>query len=116
MSGSSNAVAAALFWLTGLLTGELATVVAVLAVAGIGFLMLSGRTDARAALRVLLGCFILFGASVLSSVFLRLAVAPNVADQPVPAPVVAAIPVSLPPAQASKSVPYDPYAGAAVQR
>jgi type IV secretion system protein VirB2 len=50
-------------WLQGTLLGTLATVVAVIAVASVGFLMLTGRMNWRYGTTVVLGCFILFGAA-----------------------------------------------------
>jgi len=50
-------------WLEGTVLGTIATTVAVIAVASIGFLALSGRIDIRRALTVILGCFVLFGSS-----------------------------------------------------
>jgi type IV secretory pathway VirB2 component (pilin) len=53
-------------WVEGLLLGSFSNAVAVLAVALLGYGMLSGRTDLRRSGRVLLGCFILFGASLIA--------------------------------------------------
>ena len=50
-------------WLQGTLLGTIATVVAVIAVASVGFLMLTGRINWRYGATVILGCFILFGAA-----------------------------------------------------
>ena len=57
-----SAITSATEWINGLLFGPLAITVAVIAVAWIGFSMLSGRLDVRRGLSVLLGCFLLFGA------------------------------------------------------
>ena len=61
-SGSS-ALVAAVRWLEGTLLGTIATTIAVIAVSWVGLMMLSGRVDLRRGLTVILGCFILFGAS-----------------------------------------------------
>ena len=58
----SSPIIAALDWVQGTLLGNLATTAAVIAVAAVGFLMLTGRIDWRRGLTVVLGCFILFGA------------------------------------------------------
>jgi type IV secretion system protein VirB2 len=58
----SGVIAGALQWLQGTLLGTVATVAAVIAVAGVGFMMLTGRMNWRYGLTVILGCFILFGA------------------------------------------------------
>ncbi|HEX5258706.1 MAG TPA: TrbC/VirB2 family protein [Sphingomicrobium sp.] len=59
----SGAIVAAMSWLQGTMLGTLATVVAVIAVATVGFMMLTGRINWRHGATVVLGCFILFGAS-----------------------------------------------------
>ncbi len=50
-------------WLEGTLLGTIATVIAVMAVATVGLLMLTGRINWRYGATVILGCFILFGAA-----------------------------------------------------
>lgn len=59
----SGALVSAVRWLEGTLLGTIATVVAVIAVASVGFLMLTGRINWRYGATVILGCFILFGAA-----------------------------------------------------
>ena len=59
----SGVIVAAVRWLEGTLLGTIATVVAVIAVASVGFLMLTGRINWRYGATVILGCFILFGAA-----------------------------------------------------
>lgn len=59
--GSGPFIAAAQ-WLQGTIFGTVATVVAVMAVAVVGMLMLTGRINWRYGAMVILGCFILFGA------------------------------------------------------
>jgi type IV secretory pathway VirB2 component (pilin) len=59
----SSAITAALLWVQGTLLGTLATTAAVIAVAVVGLLMLSGRIDWRRGLTVIVGAFILFGAA-----------------------------------------------------
>ena len=54
---------AALTWVQGTLLGNLATTAAVIAVAIVGLMMLTGRIDWRRGLTVILGAFILFGAA-----------------------------------------------------
>jgi type IV secretion system protein VirB2 len=60
-------IVAALAWLQGTLLGHVATTVAVIAVAMVGFLMLGGRLNWRFGATVIVGCFILFGASAIVS-------------------------------------------------
>lgn len=59
----SGPIVNAVRWLQGTLLGTVATVVAVIAVASVGFLMLTGRMNWRYGGTVILGCFILFGAA-----------------------------------------------------
>jgi len=59
----SGVIVSAMHWLQGTLLGTIATVAAVMAVASVGFLMLTGRINWRYGATVILGCFILFGAA-----------------------------------------------------
>ena len=59
----SGAIVSAVRWLEGTLLGTIATVVAVIAVASVGFLMLTGRINWRYGATVIIGCFIIFGAA-----------------------------------------------------
>lgn len=59
----SGVLVSAVQWLRGTLLGTVATVVAVIAVATVGFMMLTGRINWRYGATVILGCFILFGAA-----------------------------------------------------
>ena len=59
----SGVIVSAVRWLQGTLLGTVATVVAVIAVASVGFLMLTGRINWRYGATVIVGCFILFGAA-----------------------------------------------------
>jgi type IV secretion system protein VirB2 len=59
----SGPIVGAVNWLQGTLLGNVATAVAVIAVAAIGFMMLTGRVNWRYGATVVLGLFILFGAA-----------------------------------------------------
>lgn len=59
----SGPIVSAVQWLQGTLLGTVATVVAVIAIACVGFMMLTGRLNWRYGAVVILGCFILFGAA-----------------------------------------------------
>jgi type IV secretory pathway VirB2 component (pilin) len=59
----SGVIIGAVSWLQGTLMGTVATVAAVIAVAAVGFMMLTGRINWRHGAVVILGCFILFGAA-----------------------------------------------------
>lgn len=58
----SGPIVGAVDWLQGTLLGNVATAVAVIAVAAVGFLMLTGRINWKYGATVVLGLFILFGA------------------------------------------------------
>ncbi len=55
----------ALGWVQGTLLGNVATTAAVIAVAACGFMMLTGRMNWRFGATVILGCFVLFGATAI---------------------------------------------------
>ena len=59
----SGPIVKALGWLQGTLLGNVATAVAVMAVAAVGFMMLTGRLNWRFGATVIIGVFILFGAA-----------------------------------------------------
>ena len=59
----SGAIIGAVNWLQGTLLGTFATVAAVIAIASVGFMMLTGRIDWRRGAIVIMGCFVLFGAA-----------------------------------------------------
>lgn len=59
----SGVFVSAVNWLQGTLLGTVATVAAVIAVATVGFMMLTGRINWRHGATVILGCFVLFGAA-----------------------------------------------------
>jgi type IV secretion system protein VirB2 len=59
----SGVITNAMRWMQGTLLGTVATVAAVIAIASVGFLMLTGRINWRHGAVVILGCFILFGAA-----------------------------------------------------
>jgi type IV secretion system protein VirB2 len=63
----SGPIVAALMWLQGTLLGNVATAVAVIAVAMVGFMMLTGRMNWRFGATVIIGCFILFGSAAIVS-------------------------------------------------
>jgi len=65
-AGSSPLVAA-MEWIQGTLLGNVATAAAVIAVAVVGFMMLTGRIEWRRGLTVVIGCFIIFGAVAIVS-------------------------------------------------
>lgn len=109
----NNPIASALGWIEGTVLGTVATAVAVIAFAWIGFLMLSGRIDLRRAALVIFGCFIIFGAeSIAAGLHGAIFGTPHsMSDQVDVAPPTPAYPAAS--VQAAPST-YDPYAGAAL--
>ena len=61
----SGPLLAAVEWIQGTLLGNLATTVAVIAVAIVGFMMLTGRMNWRHGITVIIGCFVIFGAAAI---------------------------------------------------
>ena len=61
----SGPLSAALAWIQGTLMGSVATAVAVIAVASVGLMMLTGRMNWRFGATVIIGLFILFGAGAI---------------------------------------------------
>jgi type IV secretory pathway VirB2 component (pilin) len=61
----SGPIVSALGWLQATLLGQVATAVAVIAVAMVGFMMLTGRVNWRFGATVIVGCFILFGSAAI---------------------------------------------------
>lgn len=106
-----NPLAAAVQWLEGLALGSIATSVALIAVAAIGMMMLSGRVPIRRGASVLLGCFILFGAQAIAKGIQTAATYATEAEVPTKALSQPTSPSAYP---APRSPNYDPYAGAAV--
>lgn len=109
-TGVFNAAAS---WISVVLFGPLATTIAIIAIAWIGFAMLSGRIDIRRGLAVVLGCFLLFGAHRIAEGLRSSAMNEDVratASVPPPPNYVNA------PQTARNTNGFDPYAGAAVMQ
>lgn len=106
----SNALISAVLWLQGTVLGTVATTVAVIAVASVGFLMLAGRMDWRRGATVVVGCFVLFGAtSIVAGI-------QGVAGNGVETPAIPVYVIPLPAARpAPVPTPYNPYVGASVR-
>ncbi len=106
-AGSSN-LAEATSWIAQLMTGSIGTSIAIIAVALTGFSMVQGRISGRSAARIVLGCFILFGAPTIARSFLGSEAPARPATR---AEVYTAPPGFVaPPSQQNN----DPYAGASV--
>jgi len=61
----SGPILGAVNWVRGTMEGGIATAVAVIAVAFVGFMMLTGRMNWKHGITVIIGCFILFGAATI---------------------------------------------------
>ncbi|HMG45920.1 MAG TPA: TrbC/VirB2 family protein [Allosphingosinicella sp.] len=109
----SSVLVAAVSWLQQTLLGTVATTIAVIAVASVGFSMLNGRVSVRYGMTVVIGCFILLGASSIAAgiqSFVGGGDGGSYAPEPPPPAVLPPAPPPTPPAPANN----DPYAGASV--
>ena len=108
----ASVLVAAVQWLQGTLLGTIATTVVIIAVATMGLMMLSGRIDWKRGVSVVIGCFILFGAS---SIVAGIRAAGGI-EEAEPVSAVSVPMMAAPPAVELRppATPYDPYAGAAV--
>jgi len=110
----ANPLVAALLWLQGTMLGTVATVIAVIAVAGVGALMLTGRLDWRQGATVVFGCFVLFGATNIAAGIRQSFSGTEALERSSPPPPIPATVVQL---IVPKPRPaFDPYAGAAPAR
>lgn len=106
-SSGDPSLTQAVNWLRDLLLGSVGTMIAILAIASIGLLMLSGHMPIRRGVTTILGCFILFSAGTIANGLLN-------QWRPMTNPVVIA---PQPPAYTAATpapAPYDPFEGAAV--
>jgi type IV secretory pathway VirB2 component (pilin) len=108
----SSVILPAAQWIEAVFLGSIATTIAIVAIASIGFGMLAGRINVRRGGTILLGCFILFGASTIADGLRRAVQSPDrLYSEAAPiAPPIFVRPARTDAADAS----YDPYAGASV--
>lgn len=104
-----STISAATDWLTAVLTGPLATALAVIAVAWLGLRLLGGELALRRGAIVVLGLFVVFSAPMIASALIAAAGPATGPASVVPATLEVPLPV-LP----SQAPAYDPYAGASV--
>ena len=97
-------------WMMALVSGDLAATMCILAVALLGFMLMTGRVALKRAALVTVGCFILLSASAMSSAFMMLASARGSSDQAVRSGATA-----MPPERRLSLSDYDPYAGASLR-
>jgi hypothetical protein len=106
----TNSLSAAAQWGEATLTGVPAISVAILAIAAIGFRMLGGHMPYWRGAQIIVGCFMLFLAPVISVALLRVPHGePESVAVPRPLAIMHGALSNAPP-----PAPYDPYAGAAV--
>lgn len=110
---ADSPLAGGILWVQSAALGSAATIVAVIAVAAIGLLMLSGRLELRRGITVVTGCFILFGASGIAAALTGLGGRPDVPARLPTGPDTGPLPQQLPSPVAAPAA-YDPYAGASV--
>ena len=109
----SSVILSAIQWIERTLLGTAATIVAMLAIASVGFTLLTGRLNWRQGATVILGCFILFGASNIAVGVSRLAGANGDYSQ-YRSPSLGAPAPPPPEFRARAGSGYDPYAGASL--
>ena len=109
----ASVLLSAVLWLQNVLLGPIATAIAIIAVAGLGYMALSGRIDLRRGASVVIGCFVMFGAPTIARGIQAVAGAPDPGFFSAPPVAQVQDPVIVPtPAPAVDT--YDPYAGASV--
>lgn len=109
---ASNSLLTAMTWLQGTLLGTIAETSAIIAVAGIGLMLLSGRLKVRHGASVILGSFILFGAPLIAEKLVDLTDKKGShleVKKPDRLPASITTPVGHP-------LQFDPYAGASLNR
>lgn len=110
-TGSVSPLLSAVSWAELVVLGPVGTVIGVIAVAGFGAAMLQGRLDIRLAMRVAVGCSILFGAPGIATGLLQLTHQTTRPGFETAEAQDAPLPIILPPAPQQN---LDPYAGASV--
>ena len=106
---ASSSLEASVGSTSDVLFGPLAATLCVLAVAFVGFVMLTGRMPVRMGLRVVLGCFVLLGAPVIANGLMEL-------GQKRAVPVVPPIAASEEPRRELPPATEDPFSGASFRR
>jgi type IV secretory pathway VirB2 component (pilin) len=107
-SANGSALVHASDWLAQTVTGSIGTTLAAVAIAWTGFAMLNGHLDMRRAGRVIIGCFILFGAPILAKGIMAAALGSHERSTRSNPAAINATPTAPP--------QFDPYAGASLPR
>lgn len=104
----TSPLVAAMLWLQNTLLGTIALTVAIIAVASVGLMTLTGRVNVRYGVTVITGCFVLFGASsIVAGIQSAIGRGSPEGVAAIPEPPAVVIPPSVPRNG-------DPYAGASV--
>jgi len=111
MIADSSGLSAVVAWIERLMLGTASTGIAILAVAILGVLALQGRLDWKRGGRVILGCFLIFGAPAIAAGLLGRIGNPSVSTS-----ITAEAEIDVPFPSPPRNERFDPYAGAAVQR
>ena len=109
-AGGGAPMAESARWIEGVMLGEIALGVCVIAVAFIGTLMLTGRLPLREGARVVVGCLVLLGAPVIAAGFVQRG--GNMTGPPVPPPIADQSDIWRPDLPRTN---FDPYASASLR-
>ena len=109
MTGDGGALRGLAAWLDSLLAGSLMITICSIAIAVLGVAMLTGRFEIRRGARVILGCFVVLGASAIAA---GLVGQPATSVTAFEAPLTPPAPAALPPKKSRMTD--DPYAGASL--
>ena len=105
---TASSAESGLNWISSAILGSIGTVIAVLAIAGVGLASLQGRIAVRRGAITVIGCFILFSSRSIATALVGVST-PPVEHLVAPSVVTPAYTAPSPP-----PVPYDPYSGASV--
>lgn len=107
-----NSLEAASAWIAGLLTGPITGSLMAIAIALIGYEMLTGRLSILKGMRVICGCFILVSSATIAQSLMGITSRTPYAIEPQPAigsTQRSLTPATNPPVQSGN--PFDPYSG-----
>ncbi|MDJ0642611.1 MAG: TrbC/VirB2 family protein [Erythrobacter sp.] len=106
----ASPIASSLEWINGVLFGQIAVGLCVLAVAFVGMQMLTGRWRLRLGFRAVLGCFVLLGAPIIAAGLMG-----GLEDRPTTLVIAAPDVPEVSPREELEPAEYDPYAGASLR-
>ena len=108
---ASSSLEPAITWIESAALGTVATVIAVIAMAGLGLMLMAGRTDVRRGVTVILGCFFVFGAHAIAAGLVSQSASPTNRSDEDQSLITPAISTGI---FVPTTDEYDPYAGASV--